>query len=224
MTNQLLASTAGAFRAAYAVNGLADMVWPTQGIKEIIEDYTDGIIGGHLLMHGPFGTGKTEFAKQIPFALTNDPKVEADTLFINASDKTAKSELLPKIHNFSKTISFCEANVRFLILDEADRLDPRAQDALKGIIDEYGAFVRFMFTTNHFEKIDGGIKSRCHCMEIGEYSPKQWLPRARAILDNENIAISNDDLLDLIGQGDGSGRKIMQTLERYVARHHRKAA
>jgi DNA polymerase III delta prime subunit len=224
MTKKLLASTAGVFRAAHAVNGLNDLVWPTQGSKQLIEDYVDGFIDGHLLLHGPFGTGKTEMAKRVPFALTGDQQIEADTLFINASDITTKSELLPKIHNFSQTLSFCEAGVRFVILDEADRLDPRAQDALKGIIDRYGHVVRFIFTTNHFDKLDGGIKSRCHCMEIGECSPRQWLPRARAIMAAEHIDISDDDLLALIDMGNGSGRKIMQMLERFVARHRRQAA
>lgn len=224
MTKHLLASTAGVFRAAHAVRGLDDLVWPTQGSKQLIEDYVDGLIDGHLLLHGPFGTGKTEIAHQVPFALTGEDQIHADTLFVNASDTTSKAQVIPHIHSFAQAIGFCEAGLRFVILDEADRLDPRAQDALKGIIDQYGSFVRFIVTTNHFDKLDGGIKSRCHCMEIGECSPHQWLPRARGIMVAENIDISDGDLVDLINMGDGSGRKIMQMLERFVARHRRSAA
>jgi len=224
MINNKLASTAGAFRAAHAVQTTGFLVWPTQSARDLIDDYIDGLIDGHLLLHGPFGTGKTGIAKMVPFALTGEDQIHADTLFLNASDTTTKAQVIPQIHNFAQVISFCQHDLRFVILDEADRMDARAQDALKGIMDKYGAHVRFLFTTNHHGKLDGGIKSRCHCVEIGECSPHQWLPRARAIVAAEQVLISDADLLDLIKMGDGSGRKIMQMLERFVARYHRKAA
>jgi DNA polymerase III delta prime subunit len=222
METPLLNGTAGNFMATYRPTTLGDIVWPSLDAQELLEDYTDGLIEGHLCLHGDFGTGKTQLAQLVPFALTGEKQVHWDTLLLNCSDTTSKSELIPTIKRFAETLSFCEGGLRFLILDEADRIDPRAQDALKGIIDKYGSVTRFIFTTNHFKKIDGGIKSRCHCMEIGKATSQQWLMRARSIMDAEGVEISDADLLSIIDKGKGSGRDIMQQLERYAARYHRK--
>ena len=222
MMTQTLNGTAGNFRATHKPKTLDDIVLPSATAQELIEDYVDGHIKGNLLLHGPFGTGKTEIAKMVPFALTGDKRVHFDTLLLNCSDTTSKSELIPTVKGFSETLCMCEAGQRFLILDEADRIDPRAQDALKGIIDKNGSVTRFIFTTNHFEKIDGGIKSRCHRMEIGTATSQQWLARARSIMDAEQVLISDADLLSVIDVGEGSGRDIMQQLERFAARYHRK--
>jgi DNA polymerase III delta prime subunit len=210
------------FKTRHRPKTLGDIVWPSLDAQDLVEDYTDGLIDGHLCFYGTFGTGKTQVAQLVPFALTGDAQIQHDTLFINCSDTTSKSELIPTIKRFAETLSFCEGGLRFLILDEADRIDPRAQDALKGIIDKYGDIARFIFTTNRFGKLDGGLKSRCHCMEFGLGQSADWMPRARQIMDAEGVEISDADLLAVIDKGKGSGRVVLQHLERSAARYHRK--
>lgn len=212
--------TAGNFRAAYAPHTLQELVWPSPYAKDLIEVYADGLIDGHLLLHGPFGTGKTTICKLIPVALTGDPNISYDTLFVNASDITTKSQLIPKIKNFAETMPFC-GNVRFIVLDEADGLDKAAQDALKGLIDQVGHVVRFLITTNHLHKLDCGIQSRCHVQCIDHCQPMDWLPRAKMIMQQEGVEPSLEDLRDALEVADGDSRKTLQHLERLVAREKR---
>lgn len=212
--------TAGNFHSAHAPQTLTDLAWPTQTAKDLVQDYVDGLIGGHLLLPGPFGTGKTSICKIVPYAMTGDPNIIHDTLFVNASNLTTKAKLIPKIRNFAHTLPMC-GDVRFVILDEADGMDKATQDALKGLMDQVGHVVRFLITTNHLRKIDGGIQSRCHVQEIGHCQPSDFRPLAKSILRAENIPLGKVNLTQALDDGAGEGRKTMQQLERLVARHRR---
>lgn len=212
--------TAGNFRAVHAPQTLTDFVWPCLSAKELIEDYVDEFIEGHLLLHGPFGTGKTTICNMVPLELTGDPNIKHDTLFVNASNVTTKAKLIPQIRNFSMSMPFC-GNTRFVVLDEADGMDKAAQDALKGLIDQVGHVVRFLITTNHLDKIDGGIQSRCHVQKIDKTQPIEWRPLMKKILRREKIPIGKVKWQQALDVGDGEGRKTMQQLERLVARYRR---
>lgn len=214
--------TAGNFRAAHAPQTLTDLVWSTPAAKELIEDYKDGLIEGHLLLHGPFGTGKTTICNMVPLALTGNPNIKHDTLFVNASDVTTKAKLIPQIRNFALTMPFnVNEEFRFVLLDEADGMDKTAQDALKGLIDEVGQVVRFLITTNHLNKIDGGIQSRCNVQKIDHCQVDDWELRAKKILKREKIPLRQVKWKQAVANGNGDSRKIMQQLERVVARHRR---
>jgi DNA polymerase III delta prime subunit len=212
--------TAGNFREAHAPQTLTDLVWSTQTAKDLVQDYVDGLIDGHLLLHGPFGTGKTSICKMVPFAITGDPNIIHDTLFVNASNVTTKAKLIPLIQNFALLMPLV-GSTRFIHLDEADRMDGAAQDALKGLIDDVGDVVRFLITTNHLRKIDGGIQSRCHAQEIDHCQPSDFRPFAKRILLAEKIPLGKVNLTQALDDGAGEGRKTMQQLERLVARYRR---
>ena len=214
--------TAGNFRSRHAPQTLADLVWPTQSAKDLVQDYVDGHIGGHLLLHGPNGTGKTSICKMVPYAMTGNPNIKHDTLIVNASNVTTKAKLIPQIRNFALTMPLnVDENFRFILLDEADGMDKAAQDASKGIIDEFGHVVRFLITTNHLHKIDGGIQSRCHVQEIGHCRPSDFRPLAKRILRAEKIPLGKVNLTQALDDGAGEGRKTMQQFERLVARNRR---
>lgn len=53
-----------------------------------------------------------------------------------------------------------------VICNEAHSLSREAQDALKDLLEQCASSVRFIFTTNWLDNLDGAIRSRCEVIEM----------------------------------------------------------
>lgn len=144
----------------------------------------------HLLLSGSPGIGKTTLAK----ILLNEIGIEPfDILEINASRSTGIREVVrEQITNFVQMIPFGPFKV--VLLDEADRLSPEAQDALKGVMEEYASYSRFILTCNTPNRIVPAIHSRCQQMHFSSIDQTEFTARAATILINENITFELDTL------------------------------
>lgn len=114
-------------------------------IKRLIKD------GIHLnfIFYGTQGTGKT--------TLANILSEDYNTLKLNS--KLGVDILRTKIENHCKTLSFKEG-MKVIYLDEFDRASSQLQEELKGFMETYEHNTRFIFTTNHIDKITPELKSR----------------------------------------------------------------
>jgi replication-associated recombination protein RarA len=141
--------------AKYRPHTLEEFVWRDAKTKKKLTDWIEGGKIPHLILSGPYGTGKTSFA----LLMVEVMGLEAsDYLFVNASLNTGVDTIRTDI------IGFCEnagwSGQRLVVLDEADRLSASAQDSLKGVMDTYGDSTRFIFTSNHIHRMTGALKSR----------------------------------------------------------------
>jgi replication factor C small subunit len=143
----------------------------------------------HLLLSGTPGIGKTTLAK----LLLNELEIsEYDILEINASRERGIGEVRDRITNFVQMIPF--SAFKCVLLDEADRLTPEAQDALKGVMEEYARHSRFILTCNISNKIVPALHSRCQQMHFASIDQVEYTARVATVLVEEGIEFDLDVL------------------------------
>lgn len=178
----------------YRPQSLDDYVWKDESTKAKITGWIQNPNDlPHLIMAGPYGTGKTTLALLLFHELKLD---RADYLFINASLNTGIDTIRQDI------IGFCEnagwTGIKIVVLDEAERLSQSAQKSLKGVMDTYGDHTRFIFTTNNLGSIAGALKSRARTVIMDAMDREEYIFRLVEIAQSEGVMPDVDAGLPII--------------------------
>ena len=163
------------------------------GNEHIIEKVRIFIQNGdvpHLLFYGPAGTGKTTLAKIIANG------VDADIMYINASDENSVDVVREKIKRYASTVGF--KRWKIVILDESDFLTPNGQAALRNLMETYSKTTRFILTCNYVEKIIDPIQSRCQVFAITPPNKSDVAKRLVTVLNEKNIKYDIKDIAAII--------------------------
>lgn len=119
-----------------------------------IEAYVANGIDSNLIFYGTPGTGKTTLAKIIA--------AEYNSLSLNG--KLGIDVLSDKIRDHFETLTFGAVSpIKLIFIDEFDRASTQLQDGLKSFIEDYPN-ARYIFTTNHIDKITPELRSRFECI------------------------------------------------------------
>ena len=201
--------------------------WRPKKIEDIIllprikKQFENGI-NQHYIFYGHYGTGKTSLAR----ILIGKYSKETPFLELNCSMDTSIDILREEIQNFCKFTPMFESNsdIKYVFLDEFERVSAQFQDAFKAFIEKYNNSVRFIITTNHINKISDGLKSRIKtvnfdCVDVEEekYLKIELYKRIQnTILPKEEREISKDNLVSIISKKFPDFRSILVEVQDFL--------
>jgi len=189
-----------------------DLILPAS-MKAKFQKYADDEDIPNLLLNSSKpGTGKTSTAH----ALIKE--INGEALFINASMENGIDLLRSKITKFASTTSF-DDKLKIIVLDEADALQPAAQDAFRGVIEAFSDNCRFILTCNFAEKLMEPIKNRLEVYDFDSLNKQEMVKpifeRLKNILENENIKYNPKDLVPVINTYYPSIRSMIGALQKF---------
>ena len=176
----------------------------------------DGHIPNLRLSGGP-GVGKTTVAKAML------EEIGATYMMINGSEESGIDVLRNKIKNFASTVSM-DGNRKFVILDEADYLNPQStQPALRGFIEEFHKNCGFILTCNFKNRIIEPLHSRCSVVEFRIPTTEkpalagQFFKRVQDILKSEDVQFEPKAVAGIVEKHFPDWRRVLNELQRYSA-------
>ena len=192
------------FVEKYRPHTLSDFIGDST-VRDKVQEYINEGTLQNLLLFGPAGTGKTSLAKLIV------KQLEADHLYINASDERGIDTIRDKIVPFVSSIGF--NGLKIIILDESDYLTPQAQATLRNVIETFSNSCRFIFTCNYLDRIISPLQSRCVAFGIIPPSKKEVGQHILQICEKEKINYTKEDLGQIIITHYPDIRKILNTVQ-----------
>jgi DNA polymerase III delta prime subunit len=115
----------------------------------------------------------------------------------------------------SKT-SFNASGLHYFIFDEVDSLSKTAQAGMKTTLNSPRSV--FILTTNNITQLDNGVKDRCVLIDMNAPPDSAFLPLARQIAADENVILSDAQLLTAIAGNNGSFRSVIFQVLRLAKR------
>lgn len=139
----------------------------------------------NILFYGPPGTGKTTTVTNLisKYQETYNQKHKGLTVHLNASDDRGIDIIRNQIAQFVNAQPLFSKGLKIIVLDEVDYMTKNAQQALKYLIQEFTANVRFCLICNYISRIDESLQNelihiRFNCLPTHKII---------AFLDNINI-------------------------------------
>ena len=190
-------------------------------LPRIRKQFESGV-SQHYIFYGHWGTGKTSLARILIGKYSKDkPFME-----VNCSEETSIDFLRDEISTFCKTKPMFEgdSDIKYVFLDEFERVSSNFQDAFKAFIEKYNDKVRFIITTNHIEKIGSGLKSRiktinfdCQSLDEERFLKKEFFMRIqKIILPKEEKEISKEDLVRIVSKKFPDFRSILVEIQDFL--------
>lgn len=165
-----------------------------------------------LLLFGLPGTGKTTTSRLITKG--------HDVLYLSGSNDFNIDVMRNKVYPFCSNHSVLN-KTKTIIIDEAENISNKIQDAFKIILDK-STKVNFIFITNEIEKMNTAIRSRCTHIEYNyqlheiDEQEKNYVKFAVNVCKTENIPFTPDGLKELYKINFPDFRHLLVTLQQII--------
>ncbi|RYZ69153.1 MAG: AAA family ATPase, partial [Proteobacteria bacterium] len=182
---------------AYRPNTFDEYVWRDSSMRQKCQEWVQARAMPHLLLEGVAGTGKTSLA----YLMLNQIGIgSGDILHINASRERKIEDIQSKIIGFVGSWALNDTGIKYVVLDEADKMSPLAQGLLRGEMETYHRECRFILTCNYASKIIEPVHSRCQTFSFRTLDRDDFTARVGEILVSEQVDFEVEDLLTLVEQ------------------------
>jgi len=171
----------------------------------------------HLLLYGPPGSGKTAISRILcsPNGILEYPS--DNLLFLNGSAKKTRGIdfVNDVIEEFLKAPPGGDDKQKIVFIDEADYLTDASIHSLRGIIEQYNLYGRFILTCNYVHKFPDAIDSRILPYEFKKMPFENVIDYVKNILISENVIFDDKDIEYICDELYPDIRKIVNTIQRY---------
>lgn len=178
----------------YSPTNLNEVIYPNVAVERRIQGYATGQLEGHIILHGPNGTGKTTLANLLVRAIGGEDAV----LDTNEHDELlGKSDLRGYLRQASALARFSNSGKHFMLLNEFDNAKKNLNKFWTGL-DACGDGVMVIVTTNKPMAIDPSIRSRCDLVDMPAISASAALARVQFILKAEGLELDSAQVLEYL--------------------------
>lgn len=196
----------------YRPQTVNDCILPAK-LKETFQAYVDAEYVPNIVLAGPPGRGKTTVARAML------EEIGSPYMFISPKELNLDA-LRTDIEQFASSMSL-NGKRKYVIIDEADFLNPHIQPQLRTFMEVYSATCGFILTCNYKDKLMAPLISRCPITDFTfkkEESldlAKQMLLRVFKILDTENVEYDKKAVAEIVKKYHLDFRRIINELQRY---------
>jgi replication factor C small subunit len=163
---------------------LQEYVWVDLEMRATVEEWLSQCALPHCLFSGLQGTGKSSLAKLL-FHELHIPSV--DILYVNASRERQIDAFQDKVVNFINSWPLGPSGIKYILLDEADKMSQTAQGLLRNEMETNVDICRFVMTANYPQKIIPAIHSRVQELRFPSLNRDDFTMRLADVLVAENV-------------------------------------
>ena len=184
----------------YAPKTIDDVIFVDPAAKIVVDMLVTGASAGHLVLHGPNGTGKTSLARLLPKAIGGSDAWVEQLQFEDMLSMKGLREYISRCCNLARFVP----TKYFAVWHEIDNTKLR-QDLFWTALDDAGDDAMVIVTTNHPAKLHPSLLNRCHRVEMPRIPPESMLARAQWILQQEGVTLPDDQTLHYLRSAAASG-------------------
>ena len=175
----------------YAPNQLDEVIYPNVGVERRINGYATKQLEGHIILHGPNGTGKTSLANLLVKEIGNQhPEIERK----DADELLAQPDLKKYLKQAAAYAAMTTSEKFFLILNEFD-YSKKNLNKFWTALDACGDGVMAIITTNQPMDVHASIRSRCDVIEMPGVCADAALQRIQYCLNMEGVNLPDAQVL-----------------------------
>jgi DNA polymerase-3 subunit gamma/tau len=186
-----------------------DVLGQEDAVTTLRKKWESDTIPHAILLHGPYGTGKTTLGRIVARCLECG---KYDFVEKNSADYRGIDE----IRKIRDTVNQApiDGPVRVWLLDEVHKATNDAQNAMLKLLEDPPDHVYFILATTEPEKLINGISQRTLKLKMNPIPDKSIYQITKKVCSSERIKLGKPVMKALVQYAGGSAREALQILDK----------